>query len=139
MSEVNKKEDTVRETVKRVVVVIAILFLVEMFVTVFFLEGGLGGWNREKITILLGLLAGSIMGAGMFLHIKKTLEESFAFGEKSAPTHMKKTYIFRISIVGILMILAAWSGWFNILALLLGIMNLKIAVYLQPILNKIFR
>ena len=79
------------------------------------------------------------IGVQMYTFHKKTLEESFAFGEKSAPTHMKKTYIFRISIVGILMILAAWSGWFNILALLLGIMNLKIAVYLQPILNTIFR
>lgn len=95
--------------------------------------------RHTALHLMAGTIYVDVMGAGMFLHIKKTLEESFAFGEKSAPTHMKKTYVFRISIVGILMILAAWSGWFNILALLLGIMNLKIAVYLQPILNKIFR
>ena len=82
MSEVNKKEDTVRETVKRVVVVIAILFLIEMFVTVFFLEGGLGGWNREKITFLLGLLAGSVMGRECFF-ISKRLWKNHLLLEKN--------------------------------------------------------
>lgn len=135
----NRKNDPVRETVINVITAISGLLLIELIVALFFIGGSFGVWSRLKITVLLGLLGGSVIGMGMFLHIKKSLEESLAFGEKSAPSHIRKSYAFRMLVVGGLLVLAAWSGWFDVLALLLGIMNLKIAVYLQPILHKIFR
>ena len=134
----NKKNDPVRETVIHVLLAIAGLFIAESLITILFIGGMFGTWSERKTMVLLGLTAGSVMGAGMFLHMKKSLEESLAFGEKSASGQIRKSYAFRMILIGILMVLAAWSGWFDILALLLGIMNLKIAVYLQPILHKIF-
>lgn len=133
-----KKNDSVKETVKNVLIVITGLLFVELIVTCLFIGGNITVWSELKISVLLGLTAGSIIGAGMFLHIKKTLEESIAFGENSASSHIRKSYAIRMIVVGVLMVLAAWSGWFHVLGLLLGIMNLKIAAYMQPILHKIF-
>lgn len=134
----NKRNDSVRETVINVIVVIIGLFALELAATLLFIGGGIGVFGELKMKVMLGLTAGSFIGIGMFLHMKKTLEASFAFGEKSAPAQVRKSYVFRIAVVGILLFLAAWSGWFDILALILGVMNLKIAVYLQPILHIIF-
>ena len=52
--------------------------------------------------------------------------------------HMQKSYAIRYLVVVVVFIAVSWLQIANVLTLFAGIMSLKLAAYLQPIMHKLF-
>ncbi len=90
--------------------------------------------------ILYGFLLGVLLSVGYFIHMSITLETSVdMMEEKSAKNHAVRAYLIRVAAGGAVLVLAWWSGWFNMLAILAGFFTLKLGVYARPLIHKAFR
>lgn len=89
--------------------------------------------------ILYGFLLGVFLAAGYFIHMSITLETSVdMMEEKSAKNHALRAYLIRVAVGAAALVLAWWSGWFNMLAILAGFFTLKLGVYARPFIHKAF-
>ena len=50
-----------------------------------------------------GLWSGIVIGIGMAVHMKHSIEDALDLGEEGAPKHIRKTYAFRMTVVIIAM------------------------------------
>ena len=80
------------------------------------------------------------MTAGVFMviHMKNSLDEAVLYGEQEAQRYMQKSYAIRYLVVVVVFIAVSWLQIANVLTLFAGIMSLKLAAYLQPIMHKLF-
>lgn len=133
----NEKSD-LRAIVAEVLFGIAFLCVIEEVIAILFIGGPLMEWSKLKVTVVLGLLVGSLLGAGLFLHMKKSVIESLAYKDERGVSYIRRSYFFRMAITAMLMIAAFYTGWVNILAMLFGILNLKFGVYMEPFTHRLF-
>ena len=94
---------------------------------------------KDKIYFSLGLLLGVLIAVFMAWHMAFTLNRAMDYTEENATNRVQKHYLIRDLIVIIVFIAAAVSKLVNPLAVFLGIMTLKVAAYIEPITNKLFR
>lgn len=94
---------------------------------------------KDKIYFSLGLLLGVLIAVFMAWHMAFTLNRAMDYTEENATNRVQKHYLIRYLIVIIVFIAAAVSKLVNPLAVFLGIMTLKVAAYIEPITNKLFR
>lgn len=85
-----------------------------------------------------GLWSGIVIGIGMAVHMKHSIEDALDLGEEGAPKHIRKTYAFRMTVVIIAMGCVLYFDFGNPLTLLVGLIALKISAYLQPYMHKLF-
>ncbi len=85
-----------------------------------------------------GLWSGIIIGIGMAIHMKRSIEDALDLGEEGAVKHIRKTYAFRMTVVIIAMGCVIYFDFGNPLTLLVGLIALKISAYLQPHMHKLF-
>ena len=64
--------------------------------------------------------------------------EAVLYGEQEAQRYMQKSYAIRYLVVVVVFIAVSWLRIVNVLTLFAGIMSLKLAAYLQPIMHKLF-
>ncbi|MCI8465987.1 MAG: hypothetical protein HFI63_09060 [Lachnospiraceae bacterium] len=89
--------------------------------------------------ILYGFLLGVLLSVGYFIHMSITLETSVdMMEEKSAKNHALRSYLIRVAAGAVALVLAWWSGWFHMLAILAGFFTLKLGVYVRPFIHKAF-
>ena len=74
----------------------------------------------------------------MVIHMKNSLDEAVLYGEQEAQRYMQKSYAIRYLVVVVVFIAVSWLRIVNVLTLFAGIMSLKLAAYLQPIMHKLF-
>lgn len=86
----------------------------------------------------VGLWSGVLIGCGMAIHMKRSIEDALDLGEEGAAKHIRKTYALRITVVLIVMGCVIYFEFGNPLTLLAGVIALKISAYLQPHMHKIF-
>ncbi len=129
---------TTKEVVKEVTAVIAFLCCLEEVIVLFLILGKIMTFNKNAVTILIGLLVGSIFSVLMFMHMAGSLETTVdMLAEEHARKHNIKMYGLRTLLLLIGIVIAYFTTWVNIIALLIGIMNLKFGVYLQPLMHKV--
>ena len=92
----------------------------------------------EQVKMAVGLWVGVVTGIGMAIHLKRSLDEALDLGEAGAQKYMQKSYAIRYLTVVVVFAAVAYLGIANILALLAGVMGLKVSAYLQPIMHKFF-
>ena len=98
----------------------------------------LAAWGLSD-GILYGFLLGVLLSVGYFIHMSITLETSMdMMEEKSAKNHALRSYLIRVAAGAVAFVLAWWSGWFNMLAILAGFFTLKLGVYARPLIHKAF-
>ena len=79
----------------------------------------------DHLRMTAGLWIGVAAGVFMVIHMKNSLDEAVLYGEQEAQRYMQKSYAIRYLVVVVLTLFA-------------GIMSLKLAAYLQPIMHKLF-
>lgn len=85
-----------------------------------------------------GLWSGVLIGIGMSIHMKRSIEDALDLGEAGAAKHIRKTYALRMTVVIIVMGGVIYFDFGNPLTLLAGLITLKISAYLQPHMHKLF-
>ena len=92
--------------------------------------------NHLRMTA--GLWIGVAAGVFMVIHMKNSLDEAMDYGEIEAQKYMQKSYAVRYLVVVVVFIAVCWLQIANVLTLFAGIMGLKLAAYLQPLMHRLF-
>lgn len=90
----------------------------------------------QKGAYTIGLILGMLMAIGMVFHMNMSIEKAMDIGGEHAKGYMLKSYAIRTIVVLIVIVCVGVLKFANLLSLLLGIMTLKVAAYLQPITHK---
>jgi MFS family permease len=93
--------------------------------------------TNNNMSFVLGLILGAFTAILLVIHMYQSLEKSLLLDEESAQKFSKKMAVLRMVVMGLAVVVAlTFPKIFNIIAVLIGIMGLKISAYLQPITNK---
>ncbi|MFI3208089.1 MAG: hypothetical protein R3Y40_03025 [Eubacteriales bacterium] len=87
----------------------------------------------------IGIWIGVAVGIIMSIHMKRSIEDALDIGEEHAAKHMMKKSIMRNCIVVAAFLLLGYTQVGSMLTALLGVLGLKISVYLQPYIYKVRR
>lgn len=90
----------------------------------------------QKGAYTIGLILGMLLAIGMVFHMNMSIEKAMDIGGEHAKGYMLKSYAIRTIVVLIVIVCVGVLKFANLLSLLLGIMTLKVAAYLQPITHK---
>lgn len=85
----------------------------------------------------IGLWVGILLAAGMAIHMQRSIEDGLDLLGDAGVKHMKKAYLMRTTVGCIVIAVVLYYDWGNPITILLGVMTLKIAVYLQPLVHKV--
>jgi small-conductance mechanosensitive channel len=91
-------------------------------------------------TVYAGLLLGMLLALAMFLSMAVVLDKSMKTGDpKIVQKRSVMSGVIRyILLVLILITVTYWfSDWFHPVAVVIGVLGLKVGAYFQPILHKI--
>ncbi len=92
---------------------------------------------EQQLYQAVGLWVGILTAIGMSIHMLWSIEDGLDYGGEDGVKHMKKAYLTRTAVACIVTAVVLYFKWGNPLTLLAGVMTLKIAVYLQPLIHKI--
>ncbi|MCI9051398.1 MAG: hypothetical protein HFI05_05630 [Lachnospiraceae bacterium] len=90
----------------------------------------------QKGAYTIGLVLGMLMAIGMVFHMNISIEKAMDIGGEHAKGYMLKSYAIRTVVVLAVIVCVGVLKFANLLSLLLGIMTLKVAAYLQPITHR---
>lgn len=93
--------------------------------------------TEDKLRGELGLLAGTLLAMGMAFHMNYVLNRSM-YMESNQTGYLAGNSILRLLIVGAALAVTVITGWANYFTMFAGLMGLKIATYLQPVIVRIF-
>lgn len=84
----------------------------------------------------IGLWVGVFLAVGMAIHMQRSIEDGLDLLGDAGVKHMQKASVIRMLIACIVMAVVLYKDWGNPLTLLIGVMTLKLAAYMQPITHK---
>ena len=85
----------------------------------------------------VGLWTGILISIGMAIHMQRSIEDGLDLLGDSGVKHMKKAYLTRTAVAIVVMAAVMYFDWGNPITILVGIIALKVAVYLQPFVHKV--
>lgn len=85
----------------------------------------------------VGLWTGVAVAAGMAVHMQRSIEDGLDLMGDSGVKHMQKASVTRMLVACVVMAIVMYYNWGNPLTLLLGVMALKLAAYLQPFMHRV--
>ena len=85
----------------------------------------------------VGLWTGILISIGMAIHMQRSIEDGLDLLGDSGVKHMKKAYLTRTAVAIVVMVVVMYFDWGNPITILVGIIALKVAVYLQPFVHKV--
>lgn len=94
-------------------------------------------FTADKLKCELGLLLGTVMAAAMSVSMQYTLNKMMYMKAKQKP-YMAWHSVGRLVCVAAVLLLFGFTGWLNIVTILVGVFGLKISAYLQPLFLKFF-
>ncbi len=92
---------------------------------------------ERKLFYTIGILYGAVLAVAMAVHMAWNLNDALDWDEDHARKIARRGSFFRYLMAAILMGVFAYFKLGNFLACVLGIMCLKAAAYLQPVVHKI--
>lgn len=101
---------------------------------IFILVSQLYSGSIAKVAV--GFLFGVLLMLGLTVHMYKGIEVSIMLGEAGAQKHTLKMYAIRIAVVAAVVLLIYFTDCFNAIALVIGMISLKVAAYLQPFTHR---
>lgn len=90
----------------------------------------------QKGAYTIGLILGMLLAIGMVFHMNMSIEKAMDIGGEHAKGYMLKSYAIRTAVVLAVIVCVGVLKFANLISLLLGIMTLKVAAYLQPITHR---
>lgn len=121
-----KKNDTLKE----LLVGILVVGIIGQIVCLIFF--------KQHLYNAVGLWAGVLIAAGMAIHMKRSIEDGLDLMGDSGVKHMQKSSVTRMLVSCVVMIVVLYKQWGNPLTLLVGVMALKLAAYMQPLVHRVF-
>lgn len=91
---------------------------------------------KDKLYYSVGLLIGVVLAVFMTFSISSSVEQAVDRGEGGAKMKMISSYAIRTAIVLAVIIITGVTRAGNMVGLILGIMTLKVAAYIQPYTHK---
>ncbi|MBO5278900.1 MAG: hypothetical protein J6B06_05375 [Lachnospiraceae bacterium] len=91
---------------------------------------------KDKLYYSIGLGTGVILAVFMTFSIHSSVVKAVDVGERGAKAKMITSYVFRTVLVVAVIIIVGVTKLGNLVGLLLGIMTLKVAAYIQPVTHK---
>lgn len=95
--------------------------------------------SDSKLLFTSGLWIGIAISVCVALHMNWSIENALEMDEKSAVSHMRKTFLLRIIVIAGLFFGTYLLNLGDVVAVFLGLFGLKIGAYLQPLLHRIFQ
>jgi len=86
----------------------------------------------DKLYYSIGLLIGVILAVFMTFSISSSVQQAVDRGEGGAKVKMISSYVIRTVVVLLVIILTGVMKLGSLVGLLLGVMTLKVAAYIQP-------
>lgn len=126
-----------KQTVAELLAGIWILALALLLVTLPVM-GCFSGWETSHTKVLLGFTLGGALSSFMAVHMAISIDGAVDKDEDAALNHTRKMYAIRTAIVFVAVVLLYYTGWVNLISLFVGVFLLKPAVYMQPLLHRIF-
>ena len=93
---------------------------------------------RQHFYHAIGLWVGILLSVGLAIHMQYSIEDGLDLRGEDGVKHMQKAAVLRMVVSCVVVAVVLYYEWGNPLTLLIGIMSLKMAAYLQPITHRIF-
>lgn len=91
---------------------------------------------NNNLTFVLGTIYGAIISGFLAYHMFRSLNKTLDFDPSGAEKYARKMSALRMGIMTITIGVALFlSTIFNIIGVIIGMMALKLAAYLQPIIH----
>lgn len=90
-----------------------------------------------KLNVFVGYFIGVLISMAMVIHMAIGIDESVRLPEKQALRHIKKTYAIRVVFMLVVFYVAVFTGIAHPVAVVCGILVLKLSAYVQPITNRL--
>ncbi len=85
----------------------------------------------------VGLWVGIGIAAGMAIHMQRSIEDGLDLMGENGVKHMQKASATRMLVACVVMAVVLYKGWGNPITLLIGVMALKLAAYMQPLVHRV--
>jgi hypothetical protein len=85
----------------------------------------------------VGLWVGALLSIGLAIHMNSSIEDGLDIGGEDGVKHMQKGSVIRLLISCVIMGGVMYMDLGNPLTLLVGVMTLKVAAYLQPTVHRL--
>lgn len=93
----------------------------------------------SPLPFLCGELFGSCAATGLVIHMYHSLDIELDIGER-AVSHARRAAFFRsVSMLAVLFLAFYFRQYIHPLGAFLGLFGMKLSVYVQPIITKIFK
>lgn len=93
----------------------------------------------DKVSSSVGLWSGVLTAELCALHMYRSLDRALEFPEKDAQKYMMSRSMMRYGLIIVVLLLLMVTETGNPLCAFLGVMGLKAAAYLQPLLHKVMK
>lgn len=87
----------------------------------------------------IGLWVGVFVAIGMAIHMQRSIEDGLDLMGEPGVKYMRKAYMTRTMVALVVMGVVMYFDWGNPVTILMGVMALKLAVYLQPLVHKVLQ
>lgn len=124
----------VKKTVFAVFILIAVLTAVEAVLIVVFRSIPAFQSGNGLFGALFGLFLGTVTALVWFLTMKRQIDSILSGAESHPNAHLKLGAIFRFAGAAIAVAVAVFTGFYNPLTVILGVINLKIASFIAGFL-----
>ena len=94
-------------------------------------------FTSDKLRCELGLLAGTIAGIAMAVSMNISASKVL-YMENHQSSYLAWLSAIRLLVVAALIILFGFTGWVNVITMIAGVFGLKISVYINPVLQRVF-
>ena len=92
---------------------------------------------KQHLYHAVGLWTGILISIGMAIHMQRSIEDGLDILGDAGVKHMKKAYMTRTAVAVVIMAAVMYFDWGNPITIIVGIIALKVAVYLQPFVHKV--
>lgn len=93
-------------------------------------------YKDSILSIAVGFLFGVAIMILMAIHMYLSLNTAMDLGEANAVKYMMKRFVYRMVAVLIIFFVIYFTHIINVIAMVCGMVSLKVAAYLQPITHK---
>ncbi len=128
-----KEQDPLKCTVREVMAGIAVCGGAELLICLL----AVGQGSDLKWRSMAGVVLGCLAAAGLFWHMKCTVKQALGGREAKPFIPVRAGYLIRLVAAAGLILLAAFTDFVPALAVLAGLLTLKPAVYLQPVIHRL--
>ena len=124
-----EKMDSLRRTVLELLIGIFLFCMLFEIVGILFVA--------DKISHSIGIGCGMLIAAGMTIHMAYNINDALDWDAEQAAKTLRRGSALRYSVIVLVTVLLAYFKIGNVISCVLGILSLKTAAYVQPLVHRV--